>query len=290
MELTFQHLSKSYGAKQALLDVSMTLTDGIYGILGPNGAGKSTMMNILTGNLVQTSGQILFGGEDIRGLGITFRSRVGYMPQQQAFYPGFTVEQFLYYIASLRDMDKALAKERISWALELLSLSDERKKRVRSLSGGMKQRLLLAQAILADPDVLVLDEPTAGLDPKQRIAVRNLISEISLHKIVLLSTHVVPDVEYVAKEILLLSNGVLLRQGSAQDLIEEIRGQVWEAVVPEELVRDMGKYGLVCNVARERDNVVVRFLSPTRPELCCTEAEPTLEDVYLHHFGDVEGL
>lgn len=203
MELTFQHLSKNYKTKQALLDVSMTLTEGIYGLLGPNGAGKSTMMNILTGNLAQTSGQILFDGEDIRSLGIVFRARVGYMPQQQAFYPGFTVEQFLYYIASLRDMEKALAKKRIGWALELLSLSDVRKKRVRSLSGGMKQRLLLAQAVLADPDVLVLDEPTAGLDPKQRIAVRNLVSEISLHKIVLISTHVVPDVEYVSKEILL---------------------------------------------------------------------------------------
>ena len=290
MELTFQHLSKNYGTKQALLDVSMTLTDGIYGILGPNGAGKSTLMNILTGNLAQTSGLILFDGEDIRSLGIAFRSKVGYMPQQQTFYPGFTVEQFLYYIASLRDMENALAENRIDWALELLNLSDVRKKRVRSLSGGMKQRLLLAQAILADPDVLVLDEPTAGLDPKQRIAVRNLISEISLHKIVLLSTHVVPDVEYVAKEILLLSNGVLIRQGSAPDLASEIRGQVWEAIVPEEQVKDMGKYGLVCNMSRERDNVLVRFLSSAHPELYCTEVEPTLEDVYLHYFGDVEGL
>ena len=291
MELTFQHLSKNYKTKQALLDVSMTLTEGIYGLLGPNGAGKSTMMNILTGNLAQTSGQILFDGEDIRSLGIVFRARVGYMPQQQAFYPGFTVEQFLYYIASLRDMEKALAKKRIGWAMELLSLSDVRKKRVRSLSGGMKQRLLLAQAVLADPDVLVLDEPTAGLDPKQRIAVRNLVSEISLHKIVLISTHVVPDVEYVSKEILLLSNGVLLRQGSTQELVREIRGQVWEVVVPGDQVKDMGRYGLVCSMARAEENVVVRFLSATRPEeLCCTEAEPTLEDVYLHHFGDAEGL
>lgn len=290
MKLTFEHLSKNYGTKQALKDICMTLTDGIYGILGPNGAGKSTMMNILTGNLTQLSGRILFNGKDIRTLGTSFRAILGYMPQQQAFYPGFTTEQFLYYIASLRDMDKIQARERIDWALKLLGLSDMKKKRVRSLSGGMKQRLLLAQAILADPDILVLDEPTAGLDPKQRIAVRNLISEISLHKIVLVSTHVVQDVEYVAKEILLISDGTLIRQGTAQELTEELRGQVWEAIVPDEEVRNMGKYGIVCNVARAGNNVSVRFLSMTRPAVFCTKAEPTLEDVYLHYFGDLGDL
>ena len=206
MELTFDALSKNYGKKQALIGFSAELTGGIYGLLGPNGAGKSTLMNILTGNLRQTAGEIRFNGAEIRSLGAAFRGRVGYMPQQQTLYPGFTAERFLLYMASLRRMPRARALERIDWALGAVGLSDVRGKTIRSLSGGMKQRLLLAQAILDEPDILILDEPTAGLDPRQRIAVRNLIAEIALQKIVIVSTHVVPDVEYVASELLLLSD------------------------------------------------------------------------------------
>ena len=211
LKLEFQQLRKRYGQKEALRGVSITLSEGVYGLLGPNGAGKSTLMNILAGNLQADSGRILFCGEDIRRTGSDFPARLGYMPQQQTLYPGFTVERFLYYMASLRGMKRGDAAARIDWALGLLSLDEQRRKRIRSLSGGMRQRLLLAQAILADPEVLVLDEPTAGLDPQQRIAVRNLIAEISLHRIVLLSTHVVQDVEYAAKELILLSDGAVLR-------------------------------------------------------------------------------
>ncbi|MCD8010230.1 MAG: ATP-binding cassette domain-containing protein [Lachnospiraceae bacterium] len=291
MELAFERLTKRYGTKQALDGVSMTLTEGIYGLLGPNGAGKSTLMNILTGNLPQTSGEIRFNGQEIRAMGSAFRAKVGYMPQQQAFYPGFTAEEFLYYIASLRDLDRACAARRIDWALGLVSLQKERKKTIRSFSGGMKQRLLLAQALLGDPEILILDEPTAGLDPRQRIAVRNLVSEIAKKKIVLISTHVVPDVEYVSKEILLLSDGRLLRQASAWDLMQEIQGQVWEMSLPESAWKQAERRKRVSSVTRTQHRIRVRFLSAEKPESPyeIREVTPTLEDVYLYHFGE-EGM
>lgn len=290
MELIFRDLKKSYGKKCALNGVSMTLTPGIYGLLGPNGAGKSTLMNILTGNLEQSGGQILFDGKDIRALGRAFRGRVGYCPQQEAFYPSFTAEQFLYYAASLQGMTKKRAAERIDWALGLLSLSDVRRRAIRGFSGGMRQRLLLAQAILHDPDILVLDEPTAGLDPRQRIAVRNLISEIALRKIVLISTHVVQDVEYIAKELILLANGQILRQDRPESLLTSLEGQVWEVTAQEEELEQICALGTVCGVAKADDRVCVRLLSAERPSNDSVPARPDLEDVYLRFFGAGEGL
>lgn len=290
MELVFEDLKKSYGTKRALKGVSMTLTPGIYGLLGPNGAGKSTLMNILTGNLKQSGGRILFDGRDVRALGRVFRGRVGYCPQQEAFYPGFTAEQFLYYAASLQGMTKERAAERIDWALGLLSLSDVRRKAIRGFSGGMRQRLLLAQAILHDPDVLVLDEPTAGLDPRQRIAVRNLIGEIALHKIVLISTHVVQDVEYIAKELILLADGQILRQDRPESLLSSLDGQVWEVTAAEETLERIRSLGTVCGVAKTGDRVCVRLLSEARPAGDSVAVRPDLEDVYLRFFGGGEGL
>ena len=290
MELVFQDLKKSYGKKQALKGVSMTLTPGIYGLLGPNGAGKSTLMNILTGNLKQSSGQILFDGKDVHTLGREFRGRIGYCPQQEAFYPSFTAEQFLFYAASLQGMEKQRAVERIDWALGLLSLADVRRKAIRGFSGGMKQRLLLAQAILHDPDILVLDEPTAGLDPRQRIAVRNLISQIALHKIVLISTHVVQDVEYIAKELILLADGQILRQDRPDGLLTSLEGQVWEVTMVESELDRVYDYGTVCGVAKTDDQVCVRLLSERQPSGDSVPVRPTLEDVYLRFFGSGEGL
>lgn len=221
MKLEVNNLKKNYGAKEALKGVSFTLTNGVYGLLGPNGSGKSTLMNILTGNLKATDGEVLCDNQEIGEMGIKYRELVGYMPQQQALYPDFTAMQFLSYIAALRGMKKKYAKERISYALDAVELSDVREKRIKTLSGGMKQRLLIAQAILDDPKLLIMDEPSAGLDPKQRVEMRNLISSLAKDKTVLISTHVVSDIDDISKEILLLRNGELIKSGTKNELFEE---------------------------------------------------------------------
>lgn len=290
MELCFHHITKRYGEKEALGDIDFALQPGIYGLLGPNGAGKSTLMNILTGNLLPTLGHITLNEQDTVGLGARFRSRLGYCPQQQSLYPGFTGEQFLYYMASLQGMRKDDARRRIDWALERLDLLDAARRPIRGWSGGMKQRLLLAQSLLHDPDILVLDEPTAGLDPRQRVAVRNLIGEIARDKIVLLSTHVVQDVEYIAGELILLHQGAVLRRGTPCQLTAELAGQVWELTVPEDQLSQVRQYGAVCGVSRQKDGVGLRLLAAEKPPVDCRPATPDLEDVYLHHFGQGAAL
>lgn len=286
MELQLKELGKSYGKKRALSHVNLSLKPGVYGLLGPNGAGKSTMMNIITGNLTPDEGSVLLDSKDIRTLGSAYRDRIGYMPQQQVFYPGFTVEHFLYYIGSLRGLSKRQAREQIDRVLPLLDLSSLRKQTIRSLSGGMRQRLLLAQAILAEPDILILDEPTAGLDPSQRIAVRNLIGEIAANRIVLISTHVVSDVEFVANQIILLSEGRVLSHLPPYELAAELEGKVWEFSIPDSELPHIRTMGLVCGLTRGRDGILVRMLSDTPPSLDAKTVRPGLEDVYLHYFGE----
>ena len=265
MELQFHDVAKRYGAKEALRGIDLTLTAGVYGLLGPNGAGKSTLMNILTGNLRPTRGRVTLDGEDTVSMGAAFRRRLGYCPQQQALYPGFTGEQFLYYMASLQGMSREDAKRRMDWALARLDLTEAAGRPIRGWSGGMKQRLLLAQSLLHDPDILVLDEPTAGLDPRQRVAVRNLIGEIAGEKIVLLCTHVVQDVEFIARELILMNQGLMIRRGSPHALEQELEGRVWELTVAEEQLPDVAQYGTVCGVSRQQEGILVRLLSAAKP-------------------------
>lgn len=285
MELTFDRLSKNYGTVQALKGVSFILTEGVHGLLGPNGAGKSTMMNILSGNLEQTSGRIKYNGHDTHRLGNEFRKLLGYMPQQQALYPGFTATQFLGYMASLRGMSKADAAKAVPRVLEQVELTSVAGRKIKTFSGGMKQRLLIAQAILSDPDVLILDEPTAGLDPKQRIAIRNLIASIAERKIVIISTHVVADVACIAKEILLLKQGELISQLSPAELIQQIDGTVWEVVVSKEELPSWQSRYPVSNIAYDENGFCLRLLSDT--EIAGgRQVKPNLEDVYLSYFGE----
>ena len=291
MELKFSHLDKSYGKIPALKNVSFTLTEGVHGLLGPNGAGKSTLMNILSGNLEQTAGVITYNGEDIRKMGVDFRKLLGYMPQQQALYPGMTAVQFLGYMGTLRGMEKSALKQAVSRVLSQVGLTEKAGDKIKSFSGGMKQRLLLAQAILHDPKILILDEPTAGLDPKQRIAVRNLVAELAKDKIVILSTHVVGDVGCISKEILLLKEGRLLCQSSPHALTAQMEGLVWEVVVPVEDVSRWQEQYRLSNIATHPKGLCLRLLS----EVPIPEGQavsPTLEDVYLHYFeeGDYDPL
>ena len=285
MELTLDGLVKNYDTVKALKGVSFTLTPGVNGLLGPNGAGKSTMMNILSGNLSQTAGRITFNGEDIRNMGKAFRKRLGYMPQQQALYPGFTAAQFLGYMATLRGMGKTEATDAVHRVLRQVELEDVALRRIKTFSGGMKQRLLIAQAILADPDVLVLDEPTAGLDPKQRIAIRNLIASLAERKIVIVSTHVVSDIAGIAKEILLLKQGELISRQSPAELIRQIDGIVWEVSVSKDDLPNWQSRYRISNMAYDGSDFCLRLLSDEAVP-GGHPVKPNLEDVYLSYFGE----
>ena len=226
--LELRHIRKDYGNKRALNDVSLTLTEGIYGLLGPNGAGKSTLMNLITGNLRPTAGEVLWNGRDIRTLGADYRSLLGYAPQQQGLYDTFTGKRFLCYMATLKGISRAEMPEEINRVLSYVNLTKDAGRPIGTYSGGMKQRILIAQAILGDPKLVVLDEPTAGLDPKERVRIREKIRELAEDRIILVSTHVVSDIQSIAKEIILLKTGDLIdcdtlpalcqRYGGASDL------------------------------------------------------------------------
>jgi len=287
MTLEIQNLTKSYGAKKALDDVSMTLTSGVYGLLGPNGAGKSTLMNIISGNLTADSGVITYDGADIRRMGRDFRAILGFMPQQLSLYDSFTGFRFLSYIAALKGMDAGRAQREIETAAGLVNLSDVLGKRLGSYSGGMKQRIMIAQAILNDPKVLILDEPTAGLDPKERIRVRNMISEIAMNKIVILATHVVPDIEYIGKEVILLKKGHLVKQDTPQNILASLTGKVFEVYVEQPQVAAVEREYMVSNITAGVDRIAVRVISDREPtEYEHREVMPSLEEEYLYVFAD----
>ena len=232
MTLELLDLTKQYGNFTALDHVNITFTEGIYGILGANGAGKSTMMNLITDNISRTAGKILFDGTDILKLGRDFRQVLGYMPQQQGYYEHMTAQTFLSYMADLKAIPKREAREEIEKLLEITNLSDVRHKKLGGFSGGMKQRVLLAQALLGDPKVVILDEPTAGLDPRERIRIRNFIAELSRERIILLATHIVSDIESISDEVLMMKRGKVVGLDRPDRLIERVAQEVRESVVP----------------------------------------------------------
>ena len=226
--LKLEKINKHYGKKKhALCDFTFEFTNGIYGLLGPNGAGKSTLMNVITDNLLpdKDGGKILWNGEETKVLGGKFRSSLGFMPQQQNLYENMTAHMFLNYIASLKCLDKKTAEKEIPEIIERVELSDSLDKKMGGFSGGMKQRVLIASALLGDPDLIILDEPTAGLDPKQRVIIRNMVSALSESKIVIISTHIVSDIESIAKEILFIKEGHLIDSGTTPQLLEKVEGE-----------------------------------------------------------------
>lgn len=286
MELRLEEVTKSYNHQKtyAVKEFSAAFTPGVYGLLGPNGAGKSTLMNMITDNLAMDSGKILWNGTEIRKLGAKYRQCLGYMPQQQSLYDEFTGEQFLWYLAALKGMGKRETAEAVEQILNVVNLKDERYQKLKAYSGGMKQRILIAQALLNNPQILILDEPTAGLDPKERIRIRNFISEISKDKIVLLATHVVSDIEYIAKEIVVMKQGTILRKGTPQQLLEEMQHKVFEVFVTEEEQRIYESSGAqIANIMLTADKICLRIVSDEKPEIGqVEEVRPNLEDVYLY--------
>lgn len=288
MELKVTQLTKKYGPKTAVDHLDITLSNGVYGLLGANGAGKTTLMRLLCNIQTPTFGKITLDGKDISVLGERYRNLLGYLPQHFRYYPEFTAWDFLMYVATLKGLSEKQAKNKTSELLEAVDLSKEGHRKIKTFSGGMKQRLGIAQAMLNNPRILILDEPTAGLDPKERVRFRNLISAFSKDRIVILSTHIVSDVEFIAEEIIMMKAGRVLHFGRPQEITEEIEGYVWECMVP---TRYAEQYSGTLNVSNlrniENECTVLRVISESKPMENAVQVKPTLEDLYLFYFKGV---
>ena len=286
MEIQLDNLTKQYGSRTAVDGVSIVLKPGVYGLLGANGAGKTTLMRMICGVLEPSSGQIRADGKSIDQLGEKYYDRLGYMPQNFGYYPDFTAREFLLYMAAVKSIDKKRAGERADELLSTVNLTKMAGKKIRSFSGGMKQRLGIAQAELNDPELLILDEPTAGLDPKERVRFRNLISDLARNKTVILSTHIVSDVSYIADTILLMKNGRFILTGSVDEVTGSINGMVWETVTDEQTAKGLMSRFPVVNLHHEYGLVRLRIVSSNKPHADAVLVKAGLEDLFLYHFGE----
>ena len=289
MALILDGLTKTFSSFPAVNNLSYTMDTGVYGLLGVNGAGKTTLMRMLCTLLTPTSGTITWDGQDIFSLGSAYRNLLGYLPQDFGYYPDFSVQDYLLYIASIKGLRPATARQRMQNLLEQVGLTQVRRQKMKKLSGGMKRRAGIAQAMLNDPKILILDEPTAGLDPKERIRFRNLISELAENRLVLLSTHIVSDVEYIADQILLMKDGSLVHHGTSQQLLAAAPTQVWTCTVPRAQADQLLHQYPVVNLKTLPPGVQLRVLSQTPPTPEAHPAEMTLEDLFLHYFGETAG-
>lgn len=291
MELNTIGLTKRFGSKNAVDHLNMTLSNGVYGLLGANGAGKTTLMRLLTGIQTPTSGKITLDGQNVSALGENYRSLLGYLPQHFGYYPDFTAWDFLMYAAALKGLPEKQARKRAEELLAAVGLQKVSRHKIKTFSGGMKQRLGIAQAMLNDPRILILDEPTAGLDPKERVRFRNLISAFSKDRIVILSTHIVSDVEFIAEEIIMMKAGRVIHFGKPQEITAQMDGRVWECTVPTSRAEQYSKVMNVGNLRNIGENrTVLRVISEQQPMKNAMQVQPTLEDLYLFYFkGENEG-
>lgn len=286
MNLRIERVSKQFGSKRALIDIDLEFTCGVYGILGANGSGKTTLMRILASVVKPSSGNVYLNGQNIAKLDHRYRDQIGYLPQQVGLYNHFSAEKFLTYIAFLKGLTKAEAQVKVGEVLELVGLTEHRKGKLGKFSGGMKRRVGIAQALLNDPKILIVDEPTAGLDPKERIRFRNLLSRISSRRIVLLSTHIVSDIELIADEILILKQGQLVKKESTQMLLKDMEGKVWSAWAEEAEASVLQSAHKVSGMTRVGDRIRMRIIDDTKPCANAVQETPNLEDLYLYYFDE----
>ena len=291
MELKIEHISKRFKDKTAVDDVSLTLTTGVWGLLGANGAGKTTLMRMIADIMTPNSGTISFDGKDIHKMGAEYRNIFGFLPQDFGYSRDFTVKDYLEYIAAFKDVPHKETTKKINHLLDILTLSDVKEKKIAKLSGGMKRRVGIAQAMLNDPKILVMDEPTAGLDPGERVRFRNFISEFSHDRIVLISTHIVSDIEYIATRNAIMKEGKIVDVGTTKELVKQIEGKVWSCVVPAE---KMIEYEMRLHIINQRnednDRISIRYLAEQSAIDGSVTATPRLEDLYLWLFpqGGIE--
>lgn len=285
MELLLEHVSKQFRDKRAVDDISLSITPGVWGLLGANGAGKTTLMRIIAGIMSPTSGKVMYDGVAIGTLGGQYREIFGYLPQEFGYYHDFTVKDYLEYVAALKGLSRRYSQKRINELLEQVSLSGVRSKKISKLSGGMKRRVGIAQALLNDPEVLILDEPTGGLDPGERVRFRNLLSEFAHDRIVLISTHIVSDVEYIATRHAIVKGGKLLQTGTTEELAGLVKGKVWSCTIPAYAIPEYERKFTIINLRNESDgSITIRYLAEEPFDGTSVLAAPRLEDLYLWMF------
>lgn len=289
MELELKKITRKFGEKTAVKDVNLVFRPGIYGLLGANGSGKTTLMRMICGILQPTAGEIFYDGENVLKMGEEYRAKLGYLPQDLGYYPDFTARDFMYYMAALKGIEKKEAKKKTKELLEQMNLSDVARKKIRTFSGGMRQRLGIAQALLNEPDILILDEPTAGLDPKERVKFRNIVEKYSMQKIVILSTHIVSDIDHIADIVLMMKMGEFILDMPLEKASTLMNGKVWNVIMDAtESEKAREKYRVVDIQNRIDGKVLVRIISDKKPEGEVALIQPSLEDLYLYHFQEVE--
>lgn len=289
MKLQFEQITKSYKDKKVLKGISVTMGTGVYGLLGPNGAGKTTMIRIMADVLRPNKGQVLYNDKDIRAVGDGYRAKIGYLPQDVSFYGDFTGKDYLEYSAALKGMEKNYAKNRIEELAHNVGLQDDMSRHCSAYSGGMQRRLGIAQALLDNPEILILDEPTSGLDPYERIKFRNIISAYSKDRLVLLSTHIVSDVEYIATQIMMMEYGVIHHIHASNEYIKLTENHVWLMEMPADQLVKYQNQAVISNVVAKGDCMEVRVIDESKPDSNAVQVVPNLEDAYLYIFNYLPG-